>query len=406
MQPTARYNLLVCNPPYVRHHLIESSEKLRLIEKTLEFSGERLSGLAGLYCHFMLQSLLWLDEGGVAAWLVPSEFLDVNYGRGVKRFLTDSVELLRIHRFAPDDVQFGDALVSSAVVVFRRTAAPPAANAVASFTFGGTLSEPRLARDIRLETLRCEPKWSRFPVLEAREAGANTARISDYFTVKRGIATGSNSYFILSEDQIAALGLPTDFFRPVLPSARYMRETEIRSDDNGNPLLPQRLFLLDCRLSEAEVQENYPALWSYLLLGKDTVASGYLCQSRKCWYHQEQREPPPIICTYMGRGRSGDGKAFRFILNHSRAIVTNSYLALYPKRELARQIEKTPALKTTIWRILNRLEPESLVGEGRVYGGGLNKIEPAELANVPVPEIEALVPLGKDSDVKWEQMAM
>jgi hypothetical protein len=42
--------------------------------------------------------------------LIPSEFMDVNYGAAVKRYLLNKVTLLHIHRFDPHDVQFGDAL--------------------------------------------------------------------------------------------------------------------------------------------------------------------------------------------------------------------------------------------------------------------------------------------------------
>ena len=64
--------------------------------------------------------MLGLQTNGLAAWLIPSEFMDVNYGDEVKRYLTERVCLLQIHRFCPSDVQFDDALVSSAIVVFEK----------------------------------------------------------------------------------------------------------------------------------------------------------------------------------------------------------------------------------------------------------------------------------------------
>jgi hypothetical protein len=44
-----------------------------------------------------------------------------------------------------------------------------------------------------------------------------------------------------------------------------------------------------------------------------------------------------------------------------------------------------------VWEVLNRITPDQILGEGRVYGGGLHKLEPKELANVPVPEIADLL---------------
>jgi hypothetical protein len=97
-----------------------------------------MSGLAGLYCYFLLLADSWLSENGFAVWLIPSEFMDVNYGREVKRYLTESVTLVRIHRFCPADVQFDDALVSSAVVVFEKRSPEP--NHTVTVSFGGTLT--------------------------------------------------------------------------------------------------------------------------------------------------------------------------------------------------------------------------------------------------------------------------
>ncbi len=384
-----RFNLLICNPPYVRHHHIINGEKLRIQHLTRQACGIKIDGLAGLYCYFLGLSHAWMKPGGLAAWLIPSEFMDVNYGRAVKRYLLDKVTLLHIHRFDPDDVQFQDALVSSAVVWFRSS--PPPADHAVKFTFGGSLETPRLSRMVPAEALRTENKWTRFPAAEPRIATGEPT-ISDFFAIRRGLATGDNSYFILTPEQIAERNLPKEVFRPILPSPRYVDVDEIPADRHGNPVLAKRLFLLDCRLPEQQVKTRYPSLWRYLEEGKKRdVASRYLCRHRSPWYAQEDRPPAPFVCTYLGRADARSGRPFRFILNHSRATVANVYLALYPKPSLARAIQADPGLARTVWKILNSICPKTMLGEGRVYGGGLHKLEPGELANVPVPEIAALL---------------
>lgn len=45
------------------------------------------------------------------------------------------------------------------------------------------------------------------------------------------------------------------------------------------------------------------------------------------------------------------------------------------------------SLLRQVWEILNGLSPSSLIEEGRVYGGGLHKLEPKELANVDATPI-------------------
>ncbi|MDD5203860.1 MAG: class I SAM-dependent methyltransferase, partial [Desulfobacterales bacterium] len=105
-KPIQHFNVLICNPPYVRHHHLQNGEKNWLQLRTRQASGMKISGLAGLYCYFLGLSHAWMAEGGVAGWLIPSEFMDVNYGQAVKLYLLDRVTLLHIHRFDPNDVQF------------------------------------------------------------------------------------------------------------------------------------------------------------------------------------------------------------------------------------------------------------------------------------------------------------
>jgi hypothetical protein len=82
-------------------------------------------------------------------------------------------------------------------------------------------------------------------------------------------------------------------------------------------------------------------------------------------------------------GRTGNGrKPFRIIWNKSNATAANVYLLLYPKPALAAALSETPELYSVVFDRLRSIETDAFVDEGRVYGGGLHKMEPKELERV------------------------
>jgi adenine-specific DNA-methyltransferase len=384
-----RPNLIVCNPPYVRHHHLKGDEKRRLQRLTASVSGMQLSGLSGLYCHFVGLSHAWLADDGLAAWLIPSEFMDVNYGQVVKEYLLSEVTLHRVHRFDPNELQFADALVSSAVLLFTKQR-PPAHHEV-QFSYGGSLQQPTVVKAITAVRLRHETKWTRHPLEDVSERTAARLKLADLFTIKRGLASGANEFFILTEEQAVAHEIPSAFLTPILPSPRHVAGELVDADASGLPRVKPRLFLFGSSLDEGRIRTGFPAVWKYLERGRTINAhAAYLCQHRKPWYAQEDRPAAPIVCTYISR--QVGGRPFRFIRNRSRATASNVYLMLYPKPQLAKLASDDPTLLDRVCDAMNQIDGQTLRREGRVYGGGLHKLEPKELANAPADLILSAAP--------------
>lgn len=391
-----KFDLIVANPPYVRHHNIMCEVKERLKCDVKKEVGIRVSGLAGLYCYFIMLSTKWLKEGGLSCWLVPCEFMDVNYGKALRQYLTENVELLQIHRFGTDDLKFKDALVSSCVVIFRNKL--PARQNV-SFTTGEHIGKPLMKHDINVDALAQEDKWGSLfsNGLAGKKDSAFT--LGRFFIVKRGIATGDNKFFIVDAETVKQYSMPQMFLRPVLPSPRFVDGNIINEASDGLPLLPVRQYLFTCGMDEERLKSDYPMVWKYIQMGIDRgVDCGYICSRRSPWYLCEDRKPAPIVVPYMERnGRNG--RIFRFILNNSKALATNVYLLLYPKVNFVNCLEDKKIL-AEVWRRLNHIPTVELITNGRSYGGGLSKIEPRELMNVPVPEIaDLMLPLEQNVEL-------
>lgn len=379
----ASADVLVANPPYVRHHHLAFEDKLRLQSRVLRELGIQISGLSGLYVSFILLADRLLRAGAVASWLIPGEFLYTNYGKALREYLLKRVTLLRLHTFASEDVQFDDALVSSCIVTYRK--APPPADAEFEVT-EGRYGASGFGRKWRCAELSSFSKWV---FKEQSETGKSQGvTVGDLFRVTRGIATGNNGFFVLDEEHVSMAGIERDALTPLLPGPRFLRDAVIDADDQGEPQIEKRRYLLSLDAQPEEVERRYPRAYQYLREGERAgVPSGGLCKMRKLWYQQEKREPPQYLVSYMGRANPVTGQSVRFFLNRSKGIATNGFICLYPRPFLVDLLSGRPDRETELLACLNAVPPGHVDAAGRQYGGGLKKIEPRELSVMTVEKL-------------------
>ena len=387
-EPFKKFPLLIANPPYSRHHHIPLEQKLKLQEATLRETGIHPSGLSGLYCYFLMLSTRWLQDGGLSCWLIPSEFMDVNYGEAVKQYLLENVDLISIHRFDERDLQFSDALITSSVVVFRNQ--KPSGSPVL-FSYGSSVCNP--SKVVRIEKCQLDrhQKWTHhFDSTPQKQISTQHKRVlGDYFEVKRGIATGCNSFFIVNEETIARYHLPKEYLTAILPAPRKMKSDIVKSADliSGTD---KNLYLFSTSDDEETIASKYPSVLEYIKKGEEQkVHEKYICSRHTPWYNCEKRNSAPFIIPYMGRGEKGR-KLFRFILNQSDAVATNGYLLMYPKPKYA-YLFRNPDFAVSVWQCLNTISTKDFEHNGRFYGGGLHKLEPRELLSIPIEGLERLL---------------
>lgn len=384
MENLAPRNLVLANPPYLRHQEISSVYKSELRQRASVQMGMRISGLSGQYVYFLLLAHQWMTRDAIAAWLIPSEFMQTGYGQAVREYLSERVQLLRIHRFGQDDPQFESAEVLPSAVFFRN--ASPAKNHIVELTSGGSLSQPLHSEHVLISEMNSHQKWS-IPWQTTRKKAPNEVRLGDLFSVKRGIATGANDFFMLERESAKELGLPDEVLRPVLPKVRQLSGDVVERCSDGFPDVRTQFCLLDCALPIEAIEKLFPRLFSYLKLGEKLgVRDGHLVGKRSPWYRQEWRPVSRFLCTNIGRV-VGDRSAIQFIWNKSDAVATNTYLMLYPHPAVAELLKQHPELEEKLFSSLKASARDSVPDISRTRAGGLRKVEPSELLEANLADL-------------------
>jgi hypothetical protein len=108
---------------------------------------------------------------------------------------------------------------------------------------------------------------------------------------------------------------------------------------------------------------------------KAGVDKGYIAAHRRAWWSVGLTAPAPILATYMAR------RPPAFVINAAEARHINIAHGLYPRQELDSH---------TLSRLAEALRTGTVLGQGRVYAGGLTKFEPREMERLMVPDLRTL----------------
>ena len=360
--PLAGRTLFIGNPPYVRHHDIGAQWK-DWYRRGMAQQGIVASQLAGLHAHFLLRTAQVMRPGDAWCFVTAAEWLDNGYGSALRGLLARPVSGMDGVWLAPaDEPVFPDALVS-AVVVEGVAGAQPTQIAL------GRIVARRLEATRRLDAAAVaqSERWS--PLCQpAPMPSLDGTELGELFRVTRGQVTGLNAAWVLPDDAppkwrslaVPAVTRAREIIDGIVVAVdaedRLRRVVDLPRDlaDLGSPDDPRRI-------AADQIIERARSMGAH---------ESYIARQRTPWFAVGMREAPQAFVSYMGR------RPPVFALNPRRVSYLNIAHGLYPRE---------PVLHADLLRMLEHLNQSTGLYAGRVYGGGLAKFEPSDIARLRLP---------------------
>ncbi len=380
-----KYDIIIANPPYVKNNKIRNRNEYR--RELRSRYNITLEATASLYAYFIIKSIEMLSEDGRLAFIVPVEWLNAGYGEKLKEKLLDTLSIEALVIFEGDDFIFEDGMSSAVIILGKKPLDKKNKVKFIGLTkwYGISylnnalqtceIDKPNTIAVMKQSDLNPKDKWSVYINGYESDVYEGTIPLNQLFFVRRGIATGANSFFTLSDEEVNEWRIDSKYLQPIITKAAYATD-RIFSQDHYEELKTQgkKVYLLNVR-DESPNQK----ITNYLKFGeKQEIHKRYLTRKRKRWFFVEQRDVAPIWIKVFFRDR------IRLILNQTDCRNLTSFHGIYPKKG------SEAFLVPLILYSLSEIGEKIMASQIRHYGGGLKKLEPRDVESMMIPDFTLL----------------
>lgn len=367
-----KYDGIICNPPYFKFHDYDNKSAIKEIEQKLSC---RLNGFTNLYTLFLLKSIYQLKPNGRCAYIVPSEFLNSDYGKLVKLHLIKTKALRHIIVFDFEENVFDDALTTACIILcanddktdivqFSNISLVHDLQTIQNL-IDNYPSVSAFTRKYKLEDMNPEIKWKSYYQRTSGQNFSHLVPFSKYAKVMRGIATGANDFFSFNLSKAKEYGIKEKYLLPcICKCADVMGQTFLTSDFESLKNENKKVFLLNV------IDDEDTNVEAYLEKGvKEGIDKKYLTSSRTPWYALEKRPPAPIWVSVFNR------HGLRFVRNFANVSNLTTFHCVYLQNNLFSDI----SVDVLFAYLLTETARKIFEDNSREYGNGLQKYEPNDL---------------------------
>lgn len=368
---TETYDLIIGNPPYIPKKNIVK-EQVEASQKLIEFFNLDKELFQNLWVSFVLASIKALSEYGAIFFVLPFEFLQVQYAEKLRKFLEERFNTIEIITF--EDKVFEDIEQDICLVYMTNEAR---AKPYIQYT---TLTNPKKPDQLfQSKIMRNKPlkKWSNCILNDEeteklKDLASKFPHIKSFGDISPGIVTGANSFFILTKTDLGKLDVPSENVIPVISKSSFIPRLLVLKETDFDAVCGDRnrthmLLLKD--LEHSAFSEN---LKQYITSGEDKkINERYKCSKRNRWYDV------PII-------KKGDVCFFKRYDSIPRVIINRASIHT---TDIIYNIRFAPQYDPSSFAFCfyNSLTLALCEYNGRFYGGGVEELVPSEFKGLPIP---------------------
>jgi adenine-specific DNA methylase len=373
------FDAVVGNPPYIRYHNIPDEAEKKAILRLEEFNIS-LSRRASYWAFFLLYSIQFLRKGGRLAMVLPGSLLHADYSAQVRRYLKSFFREVVI--ILLEDRIF-DGTQEESVLVFADGAREPNERVrigavknireLPAALQNGNKNTKILKNEARDgEWLRPLLPDSTLSIYDRIAKSDKFLRLGEVVTIRLGVVTGNNDYFILSPKEQEEHQIPDEYVVPIVRRPSQFLGINLNHDDLTTDNRDLKYLLFAIADNSGELGD---AVKKYVELGETLkINEGTKCKGRKPWYSVPETFSPDAFVPCMSASWS------RLVINRSNYTCTNNILRLIRKDNMPNITWEMISLG-----MLSSFSQLSAELVGRSYGGGVLKLEPKELQRLVIP---------------------
>ncbi len=298
-----RYDACIGNPPYFRHHAVNTVWKEKAVRLIRSETGFIVNRLANLYVYFLWLSLLRTKSRGIVALIVPYEWVSRPSSKSLRKFIIKNKWNVSVYRFENEKEIFPGVLTTSSITVIDKSLAT------------GEWNYFDINEDLKI-TRRKGITGTGQNVIPYENGGDIYAQ--------RGFSPGSQKIFALTERERLQNGISTADVMPCVTSFReFPGDFRVLSKSTFKKYFinaEKKCWLLR---SDGELSDR---VLGYFEKVSEEERERYTCCKRDIWY--SYRDPlVPVILYSSGFIRFGP----KFVENKVSAVPLGSVHGILSK---------------------------------------------------------------------------